>query len=177
MNLIESRETLSCCCDASFSFVRVCLSLHTIISVCCMSIVLHKPYTIPQCHNRFPAKYNIVLKMRSHVFTGRFHTSTMVKAQEKDFDTILMETANKFENAKNKPAIVGWALAAFSAITVAEWLIHLPGLNFLLGFPVQFIGLIATGNLFLRYYVDKQGDPMTDIEELVNNVSKRLPGL
>lgn len=99
------------------------------------------------------------------------------KASNKDFDSILMDAANKFEQAENKVAIAGWFVAAFAAITMAEWLIHLPGLNVLLGFPVQLLGLIATGNLALRYFVDKEGDMMGDLEALVTKVSKRLPGL
>jgi hypothetical protein len=95
----------------------------------------------------------------------------------KDFDTLLMDVANQFEKADNKVAIAGWVAAAFSAITIAEWLIHLPALDVLLGFPIQFIGLIATANLALRYYVDKEGEPLTDVEQLVRKVSSKLPGL
>lgn len=34
----------------------------------------------------------------------------------------------------------------------------------LLGFPIQFIGLIATPYLALRYYVDKEAEPLQDVE-------------
>lgn len=74
----------------------------------------------------------------------------MVRSNNKDFDSFLMENANKFEAAENKGAIVGWTLAAFSAITVAEWLIHLPLFDFLLGFPLQFLGLLTAVNLGMK---------------------------
>jgi hypothetical protein len=34
----------------------------------------------------------------------------------------------------------------------------------LLGFPIQFIGLVSTGYLGLRYYVDNDGEPLADVE-------------
>ena len=61
----------------------------------------------------------------------------------KDFDDVLIEVANKFEEADNKVAIIGWTAAAFSGVVIAEWLIHLPLFDFLLGFPIQFLGLLA----------------------------------
>lgn len=57
-----------------------------------------------------------------------------------------------------------WLAAAFTAIVVAEWLIHVPLFNVLLGFPIQFIGLVMTPYLVLRYYVDKEGTPLSDAE-------------
>jgi hypothetical protein len=95
----------------------------------------------------------------------------------KDFDTILAETANQWEAAPNKVAIAGWMTGAISAIFVAEWLIHLPGLNVLLGFPVQFLGLMTVPYLYIRYYVDKKSSAFQDFEILVEKVSKQLPGL
>ena len=62
-------------------------------------------------------------------------------------------------------------------LPAAEWFIHLPLFNVLLGFPIQFVGLVSTGALALRYYVDKEGDLMDDVEELVGKVAKKLPGL
>ena len=61
--------------------------------------------------------------------------------------------------------------------SAAEWFIHLPLFNVLLGFPIQFVGLVVTPYLALRYYVDKEGDLMDDAEELVAKVTKKLPGL
>lgn len=43
-------------------------------------------------------------------------------------------------------------MAAFFAITIAEWFIHLPLFNVLLGWPLQFLGLAVAPALFLRYY-------------------------
>lgn len=64
------------------------------------------------------------------------------------------------------PALLrrSWLAAAFFAIVVAEWLIHVPLFNVLLGFPIQFVGLVVTPYLALRYYVDKEGTPLGDAE-------------
>lgn len=64
----------------------------------------------------------------------------------KDFDEVLIEVANKFERADNKVAIIGWTAAAFSGVVIAEWFIHLPLFDFLLGFPIQFLGLLTGAN-------------------------------
>jgi hypothetical protein len=79
--------------------------------------------------------------------------------------------------AENKVAIVGWGIAAFSAVVVAEWFIHLPLFDYLLGFPLQLLGLVAAIDLGIKYYLDKESDAMTDFEALVGKVTKRLPGL
>lgn len=71
-----------------------------------------------------------------------------------------------------------WVAAAFFAIVVAEWLIHVPLFNVLLGFPIQFIGLVVTPYLALRYYVDKEGTPLADAEASVHSLTQLglLPG-
>lgn len=56
----------------------------------------------------------------------------------------------------------------------AEWLIHLPLFNALLGFPIQLLGLVMTPYLAIRYYVDKDGDMFDDAEALV--VRRRWAG-
>ncbi|KAI3436689.1 hypothetical protein D9Q98_006104 [Chlorella vulgaris] len=94
-----------------------------------------------------------------------------------DFDELLMLVAEKFEKADNKPVVIGYLAAAIGAIVAAEWFIHLPLFNILLGFPIQFIGLIATPYLALRYYVDKEAEPLQDVEKVVNKVTAQLPGL
>lgn len=38
--------------------------------------------------------------------------------------------APQFEKADNKPALLGWGVAGLSVFFFSEWLIHLPGLNF-----------------------------------------------
>ena len=63
-----------------------------------------------------------------------------------------------------------------SAIFIGEWLIHLPVLNALLGFPVQFIGLLALPYLGVRYLVDG-GSVSKDAEAYVDSIVKKLPGL
>jgi hypothetical protein len=35
----------------------------------------------------------------------------------------------QFEKADNKGAIIGYSAAAFGALVLTEWLIHLPGLS------------------------------------------------
>ena len=72
------------------------------------------------------------------------------RAGQKDFDQLLLDVANKFENSSNKGAIVGYSAAAFGAITVAEWFMHLPLFNVLLGFPIQFLGLLTATNLGMK---------------------------
>jgi hypothetical protein len=47
--------------------------------------------------------------------------------------------ANAYEKSDNKVAVVGWSAAAVGAFFIAEWLIHLPVFNVLLGFPVQLL--------------------------------------
>lgn len=98
-------------------------------------------------------------------------------SQPKDFDEFLELVADKFEKVDNKPVVIGYLVAAFFAIVVAEWFIHLPLFNILLGFPIQFIGLAVTPYLALRYYVDKTGSPLEDAEKLVGTYKSKLPGL
>lgn len=114
------------------------------------------------------------------------------KSTDFDFDAALASVAEKvcdgrqccvgidstlcchqFEKADNKPALLGWGVAGLSVFFFAEWLIHLPGLNFvrsgglvdhqmiyphsppqLLGFPIQLLGLVMLPYLVVRYYVD-----------------------
>lgn len=94
-----------------------------------------------------------------------------------DFDSFLIDIANKFEKADNKGPLIGWTVASFFAITTVEWLIHLPLFDFLIGFPLQFLGIISAINLGLKYYVDKRGDPASDIKDIVESVAKQLPGI
>lgn len=88
-----------------------------------------------------------------------------------------MDVANKFEKADNKPAIIAFTAAAFFAITTAEWLIHLPLFDFLLGFPIQFLGLLTAANYGLKVYKGDKIDVVGELESFVNSVSKELPGL
>lgn len=76
-----------------------------------------------------------------------------------DFDALLATAADKFEKSENKTAIVGYGAAAATAILTAEWLIHLPLLDFLLGFPIQLLGLLMLPYLGIKYFVE--GDDYT----------------
>jgi hypothetical protein len=103
--------------------------------------------------------------------------SAAASSKPADFDEFLMMVAEKFEKVDNKPVVVGYLVAAFFAITTAEWFIHLPLFNILLGFPIQFIGLVVTPYLALRYFVNKEAEPLEDAEFLVAKYTKELPGL
>lgn len=96
-----------------------------------------------------------------------------------DLDQILAGWAGwaeKFEKAENKPVVVGWIAGALSAFIVTEWLIHLPVLDFLLGFPVQLIGVLALPVLISRYVLDGK-DVLKDAGDVVSDITKKLPGL
>ncbi|GBF87293.1 tRNA-dihydrouridine synthase [Raphidocelis subcapitata] len=93
-----------------------------------------------------------------------------------DFDDILMTLANKFEKAENKPVVIAYISAAAFAIFFSEWLIHLPALNVLLGFPIQLLGLLALPYLGVRYLIDG-GDVSKDAEAYASTITKKLPGL
>ena len=45
------------------------------------------------------------------------------------------------------------AYAPYAAVFTAEWFIHLPLFNVLLGFPLQLLGLVLTPYLAIRYWV------------------------
>ncbi len=94
-----------------------------------------------------------------------------------DFDALLLDVSNRFEAAENKAAIVGWTAGAAFAIITAEWFIHLPLLDALLGFPIQFLGLVTAVSLGLRYYVEGRGSAAGDLADVVGRVAAQLPGL
>lgn len=93
-----------------------------------------------------------------------------------DLDQTLAEWADKFEKAENKPVVIGWIVGGASAFIVTEWLIHLPLLDLLLGFPIQLIGVLSVPLLVTRYLIDGK-DPVKDAGEAVTDITKRLPGL
>lgn len=94
-----------------------------------------------------------------------------------DFDSALASLADKFESSPNKIAISGWTVGIAIGILFAEWLIHRPLLNILLGFPIQLLGLLTLPYLGVRYYVDKTGKPADDFNSAAKTVIKKLPGL
>lgn len=95
---------------------------------------------------------------------------------EADFDALLNRVAEKFEKSSNKPAVLGYSAGAVAAFFVAEWLIHLPGLDILLGFPVQLVGLLALPWLVVRYALDSK-DVTADVGQAVSTITAKLPGL
>eukprot|EP00775_Hariotina_reticulata_P005588 gene5588-5826_t len=99
-----------------------------------------------------------------------------MRAEGEDFDAFLNKMADKFEKTENKPVVIGYVAAAIGAIFAAEWLIHLPGLNILLGFPVQLLGLLALPYLGVRWVVDGK-DASKDIEDATALIVSKLPGL
>lgn len=100
---------------------------------------------------------------------------TVVRA---DLDDILADNAEKFEklDTNTKIAVVGWGAAFISAFIFAEWCMHLPALDFLIGFPVQLIGLLVTPSLLYRYL--KEGkDFSKDFGTELGKLTSELPGL
>ena len=63
-------------------------------------------------------------------------------------------TVLQFEKSENKAAIVGYTAAAAGLFFFTEWFIHLPGLNIILGFPIQLVGVLALPLLYVRYGVE-----------------------
>jgi len=93
-----------------------------------------------------------------------------------DFDSILSTLAEKFERAENKPAVVGYLSAAVAAVFLVEYIIHLPVLDILLGWPIQLLGVFSMPVLAFRYYLQKNNDITEDLTGVVNTVTKELPG-
>lgn len=99
-------------------------------------------------------------------------------AKEFDFDEALMSAASKFEQLpqEKKIPVVGYGIAAAAAIITAEWFIHLPLFDFLLGFPIQLLGLLSLPYLGIRYFIDRE-DATRDAEMVLKKVTDQLPGL
>lgn len=72
--------------------------------------------------------------------------------------------------------IVGWSAAAVSALFIVEKIVHTVGLDVLLGFPIQLVGILALPGLVARYVLDGK-DALEDAGAYVNDIAKRLPGL
>ncbi|CAK0735769.1 hypothetical protein CVIRNUC_000636 [Coccomyxa viridis] len=104
--------------------------------------------------------------------------SVAVRAQSKDtdFDSILTTLADKFEKTDKKPAVIGWTAAAVGSFFLAEWLIHLPLLDFLLGFPLQLVGILALPWAYVKY-VDESNSIVDDLGSAAKKVTNKLPGL
>lgn len=101
-----------------------------------------------------------------------------VKAAESDggLDDFLIKFANKWEEADNKPVVAAYGVGALAALFITEWFIHLPLLDFLLGFPAQLVGVLVGPVLAVRYLVDKE-DFGADVEAFAGKLSDLLPGL
>jgi hypothetical protein len=82
---------------------------------------------------------------------------------------VLAKYADRWEKAENKGAIIGGFAAAATALVVGEWVIHLPLLNVLLGFPVQLLGLFVMPPLAVRYLVGGKSVEK-DVEEQVGKI-------
>lgn len=117
-----------------------------------------------------------VSRLASPVLPSR-GTRVVARAESgDDFDAVLAKYADKFEKSENKTAIVGYTAAAAGALIFAEWLIHKPILDFLLGFPIQLLGLAVLPVLGVRYFVDNK-DVGKDVEDVTQRIAKLLPGL
>jgi len=89
---------------------------------------------------------------------------------------LLNQFAEKFEKAENKPAVIGLSAAAAGAFFFTEWLIHLPLMNVLLGFPIQLLGVVMLPVLGVRYLVNGKS-VAADASDAVSSIVKELPGL
>lgn len=107
--------------------------------------------------------------------TGRASVTRAASTQG-EADSIVAKITEKYENAQNKPAVIAYTGGSVTLLIFAEWLINKPGLNILLGFPVQLIGLLFLPGLVNKYLVEKKsaGD---DAKSALNNLIKKLPGL
>jgi hypothetical protein len=74
-------------------------------------------------------------------------------------------------------AVVGWGVGAVIAFIIAERVLHAPGLDILLGVPVQALGIVALPALIVRYALDKGHDWQEDATAVLKDVARRLPGL
>lgn len=107
---------------------------------------------------------------------GKSLVARAQRTEDVDVDAVLADIADKFERADNKVAIVGYGAAAVGATVFAEWLIHLPLFNVLLGFPIQLVGLLLTPYFVVKYFLE-DGDVVADAEKVVDTITKKLPGL
>lgn len=92
-----------------------------------------------------------------------------------DFDSLLAKLSDKFDKLEDKPTAIGIGVGALVAFFIVEWLIHLPILDILLGFPAQLLGVLMGPYLLVRYLVDKE-DISQDVEAVVSKVVGVLPG-
>jgi hypothetical protein len=150
------------------------------MAISCMSTQLRVP-VVSQARasaSRQPAQLRIApftaapLRLRNRL-QGR---TVEVRAKEFDFDQLLSDTQDKFEASDNKPAVIGYSVAAVFAFFFAEWFIHLPLFNFLLGFPLQLLGLLIAPYLAVRYLADGE-DWYADASDAADKVIAQLPGL
>eukprot|EP00210_Caulerpa_lentillifera_P005150 g4922.t1 len=93
-----------------------------------------------------------------------------------DGEAFIKKFQDKFEQTENKPVVIGYGVAGLVAFLITEWLIHLPGLDFLLGFPIQLVGVLMAPLLLIRYLVDGQ-DVTEDTEATLEKITTLLPGL
>jgi len=96
-------------------------------------------------------------------------------SEEMDFDSLLAKLSDKFDKIEDKPTAIGIGVGALLAFFFVEWLIHLPILDILLGFPAQLLGVLMGPYLLVRYLVDKE-DLSQDVEAVVAKVVGVLPG-
>ena len=122
-----------------------------------------------------PAPARAPARARRAPSTPRPPVST---AASKDFDAVLAEWAAKFERmpSDKRVPVVGYSVGAVAAFVFIEKILHTPGLDILLGGPVQIVGILALPTIVTRYVLDGK-DWMQDAGEYVDNITSRLPGL
>ena len=108
---------------------------------------------------------------------ARARPTRSVVARAKDFDSILADFASEFEKypQDKKVAVAGWGAAALGAFVFAEKIMHTVVFDFLIGGPVQMLGLLALPGIALKFIDGK--DLAGEAGDYVNSIAKRLPGL
>lgn len=126
---------------------------------------------------RIPSKTALLGATRTVLGRKLTTRATADEEVKVDFDKVIADIGDKFEASDNKATIVAYSAAAVFALWVSEWLIHLPLLDFLLGFPIQLLGLATLPYLGVKYLVEKDGDITSDAGRAIKKVAKQLPGL
>ena len=117
------------------------------------------------------------LPLRRSMSPSKDSTPSAIVAATPSFDEILAKAAEVYEKSDNKVAVAGWAAAA-SFVYFHLLIIAGKGLlgGFFVGFPLEALGAAVLPLVVTRYVLDKKSW-YDDAEELVKDVSKRLPGL
>ena len=126
---------------------------------------------------RVAPRVALSLPLRRSISSSKKSTPSAIVAATPSFDELLAKGAEAFEKSDNKVAVAGWASAA-SFVYFHLLIIAGKGIlgSFFVGFPLEALGAAVLPLVVTRYVLDKKSW-YEDAEELVKDVSKRLPGL